>query len=160
MKLEWEQRVAAATERAHAAEAAVELGAARGQLSGNQSRGRVDAAAALSRYHVPTDDPCRGRGVNASCRLVVTTQAGKSEIFMDHLGHRHFEQRKSASHRRTLLDAATASGLDADALDAFLSTDELVKEVWGSYGSTIDEKGIHAIPRRRRADDIRRVPRR
>ncbi|KAH8069655.1 hypothetical protein JL720_11959 [Aureococcus anophagefferens] len=30
---------------------------------------------------------------------------GLAEEFMDHLGHRHFEQRKSASHRATLLDA-------------------------------------------------------
>ena len=71
---------------------------------------------------------------------------GLAEEFMDHLGHRHFEQRKSASHRATLLDAAAASGLDASALGAFLDSDELVADVWTSYGSTIHEKGINAIP--------------
>ena len=71
---------------------------------------------------------------------------GLAEEFMDHLGHRHFEQRKSASHRATLLDAAAAAGLDASALGAFLDSDELVADVWTSYGSTIHEKGINAIP--------------
>ena len=54
---------------------------------------------------------------------------GLAEEFMDHLGHRHFEQRKSASHRATLLDAAAAAGLDASALGAFLDSDELVADV-------------------------------
>ena len=71
---------------------------------------------------------------------------GLAEEFMDHLGHRHFEQRKSASHRATLLDAAAASGLDASALGAFLDSDELVADVWTSYGSTIHEKGINQRP--------------
>jgi len=84
--------------------------------------------------------------VDSQRAMLWARRAGKAEVFMDELGHRHFEQKKSASHRKTLLDAATASGLDANALDAFLSTDELVADVWGSYGSTIDEKGIHAIP--------------
>mmetsp|Transcript_18618 Transcript_18618/g.57352 ORF Transcript_18618/g.57352 Transcript_18618/m.57352 type:complete len:231 (-) Transcript_18618:115-807(-) len=84
--------------------------------------------------------------VDSQRAMLWARRSGKAEVFMDFLGHRHFEQRASASHRRTLLDAATASGLDAAALDAFLSTDELVDDVWKSYGSTIDEKGIHAIP--------------
>ncbi|KAH8053332.1 hypothetical protein JL722_9557 [Aureococcus anophagefferens] len=71
---------------------------------------------------------------------------GLAEEFMDHLGHRHFEQRKSASHRATLLDAAAAAGLDASALGAFLDSDELVADVWTSYGSTIHEKGINQRP--------------
>jgi len=71
---------------------------------------------------------------------------GGAELFMDALGHRHFERRQSASHRATLLDAASDSGLDAKALAEFLDTDELEADVWESYGSTVREKGIHAIP--------------
>ena len=59
---------------------------------------------------------------------------------------RHFEQAQSASKRQTLLEVCTEVGLDRDAADSFLDTDELEAEVWSSYGSTIREKGIHAIP--------------
>lgn len=71
---------------------------------------------------------------------------GLQERFMSSLAKRHFEQRCSASHRATLLAAATEAGLDAKAAEAFLDTDELRNEVWRSYGSTIREKNIHAIP--------------
>lgn len=71
---------------------------------------------------------------------------GKQERYMDALARRHFEQRKSASHRATLLEAAEESGLDAAAAAALLDSEELRKEVWDSYGDTIHGKGIHAIP--------------
>jgi len=84
--------------------------------------------------------------IDSQRAMLWARRSGKAEVFMDFLGHRHFEQKKSASHRATLLDAATATGLDAAALDAFLDTDELIDDVWKSYGSTIHEKGINAIP--------------
>lgn len=65
---------------------------------------------------------------------------------MDALAVRHFERRQSASARSTLLAACEEVGLDPGAAAAFLDTDELEAEVWRSYGSTIREKGIHAIP--------------
>lgn len=71
---------------------------------------------------------------------------GKAELFMDRLGMAHFTQKRSASDRQTLLACASEIGLDADALDAFLRTDELREEVWRSYGETIREMGIGSIP--------------
>mmetsp|Transcript_35668 Transcript_35668/g.42996 ORF Transcript_35668/g.42996 Transcript_35668/m.42996 type:complete len:153 (-) Transcript_35668:496-954(-) len=71
---------------------------------------------------------------------------GKQEEFMTALGHRHFEKKESASHRRTLLAAAEEVGLDVQLAQQFLNTDELVEHVWRSYGTTIREKGIHSIP--------------
>ena len=59
---------------------------------------------------------------------------------------RHFEQRESASVRATLLAACADVGLDVEAATAFLATDELEAGVWRSYGSTIREAGIRAIP--------------
>jgi predicted DsbA family dithiol-disulfide isomerase len=53
---------------------------------------------------------------------------------------------KSASERSTLLAAAADAGLDAAAAAVFLDTDELSREVWQSYGETIQKYGIHAIP--------------
>ncbi|KAJ1455918.1 hypothetical protein M885DRAFT_518796 [Pelagophyceae sp. CCMP2097] len=92
-------------------------------------------------------------GVKANWQPVESQRAmlwarrfGAAEVFMDELGTRHFEQQKSASHRGTLLESASAAGLDAAALDVFLDTDELDAYVWESYGSTIRDKGIHAIP--------------
>mmetsp|Transcript_18014 Transcript_18014/g.56520 ORF Transcript_18014/g.56520 Transcript_18014/m.56520 type:complete len:176 (-) Transcript_18014:304-831(-) len=73
-------------------------------------------------------------------------QFGMQEEFVDALGHRHFENRQSASHRSTVLAAAQDVGLDSEALEAFLDTDELEAEVWASYASTVKDKGIHAIP--------------
>lgn len=71
---------------------------------------------------------------------------GRQEAYMSALGRRHFEERTSASHRSTLLQAVREAGLDAAAAEAFLQTDELRDEVWRSYGSTIRDAGIHAIP--------------
>jgi predicted DsbA family dithiol-disulfide isomerase len=74
---------------------------------------------------------------------------GKQEAFMSNLNKRHFEQGssgESASERRTLLAAAADVGLDVSAAQAFLNTDELVSDVWRSYGETINKRGIHSIP--------------
>lgn len=71
---------------------------------------------------------------------------GKQEEFMSNLNHRHFEKRESASVRANLLNAVEAVGLDRTAANVFLDTDELEADVWKSYGSTIYEKNIHAIP--------------
>ena len=71
---------------------------------------------------------------------------GKQEEYMSALNSLHFEQRKSASLRSTVLSAATQAGLDAEAAAAFLDGDDLEGEVWRSYGDTIREAGIKAIP--------------
>ncbi|KAJ8611148.1 hypothetical protein CTAYLR_003571 [Chrysophaeum taylorii] len=84
--------------------------------------------------------------VDSQRAMLWAARFGKQELFMDALGRRHFEQRESASHRATVLAAAKEAGLDEADLAAFLDTDELEKEVWASYASTIYDKGIHAIP--------------
>lgn len=71
---------------------------------------------------------------------------GRAEAYMASLAQRHFEQRQSASHRATILEAAEEAGLDVEAARNFLDSDELRAEVWTSYGDTIHKKGIHAIP--------------
>ncbi|CAE8643195.1 unnamed protein product [Polarella glacialis] len=71
---------------------------------------------------------------------------GRQEKFMSALAQRHFEQRKSASHRTTLMEVVEEIGLNVVEARQFLETDELVAEVWRSYGETIHDKGIHAIP--------------
>merc|ERR1711972_99823 len=62
------------------------------------------------------------------------------------LGRKHFEEAKSASHTWTVLDAAEEAGLDRARAEAFIAGKELEDEVWRSYGSTIRDKGIEAIP--------------
>mmetsp|Transcript_10315 Transcript_10315/g.26210 ORF Transcript_10315/g.26210 Transcript_10315/m.26210 type:complete len:252 (+) Transcript_10315:154-909(+) len=84
--------------------------------------------------------------VESQRAMLWAARFGKQEIYIDELAKRHFEQRQSASHRKTVLAAAAAAGLDADVLNAFLDTDELEAEVWKSYGDTVRVMGIHAIP--------------
>lgn len=84
--------------------------------------------------------------INSQRMLLWAARFGKAERFMSALSRRHFQERKSASHRATLLEAAEEATLDVNAARVFLETNELEAEVWRSYGSTIDEKGIHAIP--------------
>lgn len=78
--------------------------------------------------------------------LLWASRFGRAEEYMDALGRRHFEQQTSASHTSTLLDVVEEVGLDREEAAQFLETDELEAEVWRSYGATIREKGIHAIP--------------
>eukprot|EP00746_Dinoflagellata_sp_MGD_P080058 gnl/MRDRNA2_/MRDRNA2_32005_c0_seq1.p1 gnl/MRDRNA2_/MRDRNA2_32005_c0~~gnl/MRDRNA2_/MRDRNA2_32005_c0_seq1.p1 ORF type:complete len:214 (+),score=45.51 gnl/MRDRNA2_/MRDRNA2_32005_c0_seq1:562-1203(+) len=94
------------------------------------------------RYDVKTN----WQPVNSQRMLLWATRRGKGEEYMKALGRKHFEEAKSASHSSTILDAAEEAGLERGEAEAFLKTDELSAEVWKSYGSTIKEKGIHAIP--------------
>jgi len=71
---------------------------------------------------------------------------GLQEEFMTAVNVRHFERRESASVHATLLAAAADAGLDQAMAAAFLDTDELVDDVWRSYGETIREAGIRSIP--------------
>jgi len=87
--------------------------------------------------------------VDSQRLLLWAARFGKQESFMSALSRRHFEQGgqgESASTRATLMAAAAEAGLDVAAAKSFLETDELVKEVWHSYGATIHQKGIHSIP--------------
>jgi len=93
-------------------------------------------------YHVQTN----WQPVNSQRVMLWAHRFGLQEAYMSALARRHFEQQKSASHDATVLECAEEAGLDVNACRAFLATEELRAEVWKSYGSTIDEKGIHAIP--------------
>eukprot|EP00747_Dinoflagellata_sp_TGD_P055127 gnl/TRDRNA2_/TRDRNA2_149376_c0_seq1.p1 gnl/TRDRNA2_/TRDRNA2_149376_c0~~gnl/TRDRNA2_/TRDRNA2_149376_c0_seq1.p1 ORF type:complete len:198 (+),score=33.62 gnl/TRDRNA2_/TRDRNA2_149376_c0_seq1:312-905(+) len=93
-------------------------------------------------YHVQTN----WQPVDSQRLMMWAGRFGKQELYMSALARRHFEQRKSASHRSTLLEAAEEAGLDVKAAAAFLETDELRADVWRSYGDMIRGKGIHAIP--------------
>lgn len=73
-------------------------------------------------------------------------QFGKAEAYMSALSRRHFEECQSASHRATLFAAVEEAGLDVALARDFLQTDDLKAEVWRSYGDTIHEKRINAIP--------------
>eukprot|EP00930_Biecheleria_cincta_P061733 TRINITY_DN47297_c0_g1_i1.p1 TRINITY_DN47297_c0_g1~~TRINITY_DN47297_c0_g1_i1.p1 ORF type:complete len:162 (-),score=35.47 TRINITY_DN47297_c0_g1_i1:87-572(-) len=84
--------------------------------------------------------------VNSQRVMLWARRYGLQEAYMSALGRRHFEQRTSASHDATILESAREAGLDVEACQDFLATDELRDEVWKSYGSTIHEKGINAIP--------------
>lgn len=84
--------------------------------------------------------------INSQRVMLWAHRFGLQEAYMSVLAHKHFEQQKSASHDETVLECAEEAGLDGNACRAFLATDELREDVWKSYGSTIDEKGIHSIP--------------
>mmetsp|Transcript_46453 Transcript_46453/g.110687 ORF Transcript_46453/g.110687 Transcript_46453/m.110687 type:complete len:192 (+) Transcript_46453:419-994(+) len=78
--------------------------------------------------------------------LLWAGRQGKAEQFMDRLNYRHFEKGESASDRKTVLAAMSDAGMDAEEATKFLDTKEMEDTVWKSYGSTIHEAGIHAIP--------------
>jgi len=84
--------------------------------------------------------------VESQRMLLWAGRYGRQEEFMNALNQRHFERRQSASERSTLLAAAAEVGLDVQAAEAFLETTELEEHVWRSYGTTIREAGIRAIP--------------
>lgn len=70
---------------------------------------------------------------------------GKQEEYLSALARLHFEERKSASHRTTVLEAAKEAGLDPAKTEAFLESGELTDRVWQSYKDTI-ASGIESIP--------------
>ena len=51
--------------------------------------------------------------------LLWACKFGKAEEFMDALNYRHFQEGKTASDRATVLEAAAAAGLDADAANVY-----------------------------------------
>lgn len=84
--------------------------------------------------------------VDSQRLLLWAARFGKQEAFMSALARRHFEERKSASHRATLLEAAEEAGLGKEAeVLAFLETEELREQVWHSYKETI-ARGVRSIP--------------
>lgn len=84
--------------------------------------------------------------VDSQRLLQWAARVGKQEEVVSALARLHFEEQTSVNKRSTLLKAATEVGLDTDALVKFLDSDELVPEIWRSYGETINKHGIHAIP--------------
>jgi len=84
--------------------------------------------------------------VDSQRLLLFAGRQGLQEEFMSALNRLHFEKRQSASMRSTLVAAAAEVGLDVPAAEAFLDGDEFRDAVWSSYGSTIREAGIRAIP--------------
>jgi len=93
-------------------------------------------------YHVKT----QWQPVESQRVLLWSAKKGLAEKYMSALARKHFEERTSASHRATVVAAAVEAGMDKSEVESFLDTDELRKEVWDSYRTTIDDKGIHAIP--------------
>jgi predicted DsbA family dithiol-disulfide isomerase len=83
--------------------------------------------------------------VNSQRVMLWAHRFGQQEAFMSALARKHFEHQTSASHDATLLACAEEAGLDVDSCRKFLASDELLADVWKSYGDTI-AKGIHAIP--------------
>lgn len=92
------------------------------------------------------DQETNWQPIDSQRALLWAQRFGKTEIYMDRLNHLHFENGKSASHRETVLQAASEAGLDTEALTSFLNSNELEKEVWQSYGNTIKKHNIHSIP--------------
>jgi len=84
--------------------------------------------------------------VESQRSLIWAGRQGKQEELVDVLARKHFEEATSVNHRATLLDAAKEVGLDADALAAFLDTDEEEAAVWRSYRDTTEKHDIHSIP--------------
>jgi len=84
--------------------------------------------------------------LNSQRMLLWAARQGSAEEYMRALGRKHFEEARSASHTWNVLDAAEEAGLDRAKAQAFIESDELLVDVWKSYGTTIREKGIHAIP--------------
>lgn len=84
--------------------------------------------------------------VESQRMLLWAARQGRQEPYMSALNRLHFEERRSASLRATVLAAAAEAGLDAEDAAAFLETEELEAEVWRSYGDTIRRSGIRAIP--------------
>lgn len=71
---------------------------------------------------------------------------GKQEEVVSVLANLHFEKQQSATKRSTLIEAVERVGLDKEAFVKFLESDELVDDIWKSYGDTIHQHGIHSIP--------------
>lgn len=94
------------------------------------------------RYDVQTN----WQPVDSQRVMIWARRYGKAEEYMEHLSSGHFQHQKSASHHSSILAAAAKAGLPEDGVKKLLASDELKEEVWRSYGSTIREKGIHAIP--------------
>lgn len=104
---------------------------------------RLGATANIKfRFDVRTD----WQPVDSQRLLLWAGRQGKQELFMTALNRRHFENAESASERPSLLAACCDVGLDPAAASLFLDSDELVEDVWRSYGDTIHKYGIHAIP--------------
>jgi hypothetical protein len=60
-----------------------------------------------------------GLQVESQRMLLWAGKLGKAEEFMDAFNYRHFQKGKTASDRATVLEAAAAAGLDADAANAY-----------------------------------------
>ena len=108
----------------------------------SQMRSLAEQAGTTLNYDVYT----QWQPVESQRTLLWAARQGKQEEFMSALSKRHFTERKSASERSTILEAAEEAGLDVGALDAWLDTDELADEVWKTYGETIHVHHIHSIP--------------
>merc|ERR1719486_1579909 len=77
--------------------------------------------------------PVQWQPVDSQRLMLWAARFGKQEAYMSALSRRHFEERKSASHQKTLLEAAEEAGFKREEALAFLETEELREEVWRSY---------------------------
>jgi len=83
--------------------------------------------------------------VDSQRMLQWAARFGKQEEVVSALANLHFEKQQSVTNRSTLMEVVDKVGLDQQAFQRFLDSDELVADIWKSYGDTI-QKGIHSIP--------------
>eukprot|EP01050_Picozoa_sp_SAG11_P025171 SAG11_NODE_5591_length_1515_cov_1.557203_1_plen_264_part_00 len=83
--------------------------------------------------------------VDSQRLLLWAARQGKQEALAEELSTRHFEHAESVHERATLVAAARAVGLDANATEQMLRGDELRDEVWSSY-QKLSDMGVTAIP--------------
>lgn len=93
-----------------------------------------------------TDVEFEFQPVDSQRMLQWAARFGKQEEVVSALANLHFERQQSATKRSTLMKAVERAGLDTTAFKKFLDTDDLVADVWKSYGDTIRKHGIHSIP--------------
>lgn len=122
-----------------------------GYLGGNQQvRAETEAAwkAQARKAGVDLDFSVQTQWqpVDSQRVMLLAAKSGKQEPYIEALNTRHFMKAQSASHRDTILEAAETAGLNRSEVHAFLETDVFVDEIWESYRSTIEDKGIRSIP--------------
>ncbi len=89
-----------------------------------------------------------GLQVESQRMLLWAGKFGTAEESMAALNYRHFQEGKTASDRATVLEAATAAGLDTDAANAYLDTTENEDRVWKSIATPMPRtSGKREMPR-------------
>ena len=89
----------------------------------------------------------RWQPIDAQRLLLWASRFGRMEHLAENMSKRHFEENESCADRENLINAVRDTpDLDVQAAQTFLSSDELVQDVWDSYGRMIRYWGIKEIP--------------